>query len=144
MDSNQRKLTLADLQSAPFSHSGIYPFRLSRRGSMRNPAGPDKENLVRVCKYFQPCHGIARLKKTSILADGRCEPTQPPIYGVMGDQRIGILMSKRLQGCRFHRHPNAFPDPTQSRCRENDYTNLHLQPTLDRAFDYLPLSPPGW
>ena len=28
MDSNQRKLTLADLQSAPFSHSGIYPFRL--------------------------------------------------------------------------------------------------------------------
>ena len=30
MDSNQRKLTLADLQSAPFSHSGIYPFRLSR------------------------------------------------------------------------------------------------------------------
>ena len=30
MDSNQRKLTLADLQSAPFSHSGIYPFRLTR------------------------------------------------------------------------------------------------------------------
>ena len=26
MDSNQRKLTLADLQSAPFSHSGIYPY----------------------------------------------------------------------------------------------------------------------
>ena len=26
MDSNQRKLSLADLQSAPFSHSGIYPF----------------------------------------------------------------------------------------------------------------------
>ncbi|MEN9975787.1 MAG: hypothetical protein RLZZ282_1793 [Verrucomicrobiota bacterium] len=25
MDSNQRKLSLADLQSAPFSHSGIYP-----------------------------------------------------------------------------------------------------------------------
>ena len=28
MDSNQRKLTLADLQSAPFSHSGIYPHKL--------------------------------------------------------------------------------------------------------------------
>ena len=28
MDSNQRKLTLADLQSAPFSHSGIYPFTI--------------------------------------------------------------------------------------------------------------------
>ncbi len=25
MDSNHRKLTLADLQSAPFSHSGNYP-----------------------------------------------------------------------------------------------------------------------
>jgi hypothetical protein len=28
MDSNQRKLTLADLQSAPFSHSGIYPYTI--------------------------------------------------------------------------------------------------------------------
>jgi hypothetical protein len=28
MDSNQRKLTLADLQSAPFSRSGIYPYKL--------------------------------------------------------------------------------------------------------------------
>ncbi len=28
MDSNQRKLSLADLQSAPFSHSGIYPITI--------------------------------------------------------------------------------------------------------------------
>ncbi len=38
MDSNQRKLTLADLQSAPFSHSGIYPFRFTR-GRMYEEGG---------------------------------------------------------------------------------------------------------
>ncbi|MEY4245134.1 MAG: hypothetical protein RLZZ245_2719, partial [Verrucomicrobiota bacterium] len=32
MDSNQRKLSLADLQSAPFSHSGIYPFNFPLAG----------------------------------------------------------------------------------------------------------------
>ena len=37
MDSNQRKLSLADLQSAPFSHSGIYPFRLSRGAMYEDP-----------------------------------------------------------------------------------------------------------
>ena len=62
MDSNQRKLTLADLQSAPFSHSGIYPFRLSRGGSMGNPAGPDKENLARARKNFRVRRGITPIQ----------------------------------------------------------------------------------
>src|SRR6478609_6750573 len=55
MDSNQRKLSLADLQSAPFSHSGIYPFPACRGARcMRNRAGTDKENIAGNRKNFQP------------------------------------------------------------------------------------------
>ena len=44
MDSNHRRLTSADLQSAPFSHSGIYPFivSLARDGCMRSGRDFDK------------------------------------------------------------------------------------------------------
>ncbi len=88
MDSNQRKLTLADLQSAPFSHSGIYPFRLSRGGCMGNPAGPDKENLALARKNFPEWPDLKKAPQSS--ADRRCEPTRPAIDKVMRNLAHGM------------------------------------------------------
>ena len=67
MDSNQRKLTLADLQSAPFSHSGIYPFRLSRGGDMRKWTRPDKKNLIAMQKKFQNHQGLVKSLPNPLL-----------------------------------------------------------------------------
>jgi hypothetical protein len=57
MDSNQRKLSLADLQSAPFSHSGIYPFRFRGARCMRKGGIFDKGKIfipsLFVTFYFQ-------------------------------------------------------------------------------------------
>ena len=52
MDSNQRKLSLADLQSAPFSHSGIYPFRSRGARCMRKVGFFDKGKSSSIAKKF--------------------------------------------------------------------------------------------
>ena len=52
MDSNQRKLTLADLQSAPFSHSGIYPFRLRGADVWGTPPDLTRKTLPSPAKTF--------------------------------------------------------------------------------------------
>ncbi len=86
MDSNQRKLTLADLQSAPFSHSGIYPFRLLRGGCMGMVNGSDKRNFI--VRSFSPPHhdqdGTIRLPEPEISSLDDVNP-QEEIGGSVHD-----------------------------------------------------------
>ena len=71
MDSNQRKLTLADLQSAPFSHSGIYPFPARRGGGcMGKAARADKEKMWPPAKKL-PSWSLPRAKRSVAVTRAR-------------------------------------------------------------------------
>ena len=68
MDSNHRRLSPADLQSAPFSHSGIYPITIRAMRGRRmyeEETGPlTRENIPRRRKT---CHLVRKFPASGSL-----------------------------------------------------------------------------
>ena len=69
MDSNHRKPKLADLQSAPFNHSGTYPFSLWSWREDLNSQPADYKSAALPIELRQPNHHPLRFALRTCFAE---------------------------------------------------------------------------